>query len=238
MTKTVDDICSLFIQKTNFDIDINQFVAENNKFECFNSDIKTYSNPFISTDITTNIKTQQIVQELTNALNKNSVTEIKILKRKYENSQDFAQAKKILNTKCKELWNVYEAKNCPKEAMKALGISNQPDLDTILGNSVRYFEKDNKDTTSYIISSILNNKNMTYTIEDIHNYLIKMHQKEQCHYNLKTVEYLINKQNYTAEQLKSLGITFKEIKQVSKSLPIKKQINFLLKELEQKFNQK
>ena len=117
----------------------------------------------------------------------------------------------------KEIWNVFENKNTliklPKEAMKALGITNQPSLEFLLGNSIRYYEKDGGNTTSVTIYSILNNKNLDYTIEDVHKFLRTAAIKEKLNFNLNTVKYLITEQNYTKLNLQDLGVEQKVISQ-------------------------
>lgn len=64
-----------------------------------------------------------------------------------------------MDKKCKEIWDVFEFKKIklkiPHAAMKSLGITNQPTLEFLLGDSIHLFEKDNGNSTANIISSIL-----------------------------------------------------------------------------------
>lgn len=175
-------------------------------------------------------KIRTIAMQLAQAIDNNSVEEIKSLKKEYGNDSEFAKAKKYLDKKCKEVWNVYELKNMtvPYEAMKTLGITNQPSLDSLLFNTVKFFEKDNGNTTAKTIDSILNNKNLKYTIEDIHNYLVLMCKKERCKYNLKTLQYLVEKQNYSAAQLYELGFSQKEIFSLFKMVDIKHKVALVI----------
>ncbi|MBR1424535.1 hypothetical protein IJ579_03120 [bacterium] len=167
-------------------------------------------------------KVRQIAQKLALAIDENSVERVKLLKQEYGKNDEFVQAKKFLNEKCKQVWNVFEPyNNIPYEAMKALGITNQPTLDDLLGNSVRFFEKDNGKTTANIINSILNNPRINYTIEDIHRYLADMNFKENCKYNKETIKYLIVKQNYDDMKLEELGVNKTEFNSVLKILPFK-----------------
>ncbi|MDY6309911.1 MAG: hypothetical protein SPL70_04675 [Cyanobacteriota bacterium] len=234
MGKTVEDICNLIANNSaremNFDIEKNDAktlsssVAATNPFE-----IGGNYNPLYDFDGLYNPTERIIVQKLANAIDKNSASEIKQLKKEYGNLKEFSDARKILNQKCKEVWSVYEpVKNLPRKAMKALGITNEPELDFLLDNSVKYYEKDNSDTTSYIISSILNNKNLSYTMDEIHSYLKNMNLKSGCKYNFKTVQYLITEQNYDTQKLKDLGVEDKTITDVLKSLSLKVSLKFKL----------
>lgn len=178
-------------------------------------------------------KVRYIAQELASALDKNSVSYIKKIKQKYGNDEEFLSAKKFIDQKCKEIWNVFDSKNTvlhiPKEAMKALGITNQPKLEFMLGNSIRYYEKDCDYSTAIIISSILENKNMTYTMEDIHKFLKNTARKENLKYNTKTVSYLITEQTYNRSKLKDLGVTGDMINLVLKTLPFKIRMLYFLR---------
>lgn len=170
---------------------------------------------------------RKITTELALAIDDNNVSKIKHLKNKYGDLKEFKNARDFLNKKCKEVWNVYEPINkLPKEAMKCLGITNQPNLDFILKNNLKYYEKDNSDTTSYIITSILKNENLSYTIDDIHKYLKESNKKENVKYNFKTVKYLISEHNYSKEKLNDLGIDKQTIKLAIKELPIKFKLKF------------
>ncbi len=178
-------------------------------------------------------KTRKIAYELALAVDKNSVTEIKKIKSEYGTTKEFACAKEFLNKQCKQIWDVYENKtvkmNLPLDAMKALGITNRPDLDFLLLNSLKYYEKDNGSTTVNIISSILNNPNLNYSFEDIYAYLKMYYHKNSCKYNLKTVSYLIYKLDYSKSALTDLGVEENTIKQVVRNLPLKDRLIFLIK---------
>lgn len=229
MGKTVEDICNLFTVKVDFD---NPVVCQKkasiaDAMYDFSQDFSV-SNPYSDFK---NINMRKLTNELAIALDNNNIDKIKELKTLYGDSKEFAQAKAFLNKKCKEVWNVYSTSYIPKEAMKALGITNQPDLDFILGNSVRHFEKDNGDTTSYIIKSTLDNKNMNYTMNDIHNYLAKMHKKEKCNYNFKTVAYLISQHDYDNNKLKELGADDITVEKSLKFLNLKTKAKFLTNNL-------
>ncbi len=58
----------------------------------------------------------------------------------------------------------------PKNSMKTLGITNLPSLEFMLDESVRFYENDGGSTTVDIIRSILTNKNLDYTFEDIYEF--------------------------------------------------------------------
>jgi len=231
MGKTVEEICNVLISKhsQNLGVDFSlpekqmqktlascvccSTVNKNNPYGAFFNDENLYDN-----------LERAITMELAKALDNNSIQKIKHLKNKYGHLKEFKNAKEFLNKKCKEIWNVYDnTPNMPQEAMKCLGITNQPNLDFIFGNSLKYYEKDNSDTTSYIISSTLKNENLSYTIDDIHNYFKKSNYK----YNFKTVKYLIAEQNYSKEKLYDLKIEKETIDQALKSLPLKYRLKFL-----------
>ena len=193
---------------------------------------EVYTESFVG--FTTNVelankKLRQIAQKLARAIDNDSVQEIKNLKNEYGNTPEFNKAQKLLNQNCKTVWNVFEIKDekIPTKAMKALGITNIPNLDFLLGNSIKYFEKDNCQTTSRTIESILNNKNMNYTIKDIHNYLISKKLK----LNFNTVKYLIEKHKYTRKQLQELNVNKSIIKEALKDLTLKNSINFQFRNL-------
>ena len=97
-------------------------------------------------------------------------------------TKEFVKAKDFLNKKCKEVWDVFENKNTklnlPYEAMKTLGITNQPSLETLLADSLKYYEKDNGSTTVDVILSILANENINYTFDDVYEYLKKNNKKQ------------------------------------------------------------
>lgn len=186
-------------------------------------------------DELSNSKVRYIAQELAVALDENSVEKIKQLKAKFGNDKEFLVAKKFLNEKCEEIWNVFENKNSilnlPKEAMKTLGITNQPTLDFLLGNSIRYYEKDGGNTTAGTISSILNNKNLDYTIKDIHKFLKTTAAKEKLKFNLNTVKYLILEQNYTKFNLQDLGIEQKIISEAVRNISFNNKFKYYLRNL-------
>jgi hypothetical protein len=171
-----------------------------------------------------------ITQKLADAIDQNSPYKIKQLKEEYGHLKEFANAKKYLNQKSKEIWNVYaKQKNVPKDAMKALGISNCPDLDSLLYSCIKCFEQDGKNTTAIAIDSILNNENMSYTMEDIHKYLETMHKSKAVEYNFNTIRYLIYKHHYEREKLASLGVEKEMLNKVLKDLPLKIRLKFLFK---------
>ncbi len=175
-------------------------------------------------------KVRKIAQKLAKAVDSNSVEEVKRLKEEFRNEKEFVKAKKFLNDKCKQIWNVYDnPTNVPKAAMKSLGITNQPTLEFLLDNCVKYFEKDGGNATAKTIESILNNKNMDYTIEDICKYLIDKNSKEGCNYNPQTVKYLIQKHDYDVEHLIQLGVSKDEIKEILKSVPLKQRVKYSFK---------
>jgi len=173
-------------------------------------------------------QTRSIAQELAQAINQNSAEQIKNLKYKYADCKEFVKAKKFLDQKCKTVWDVFgtEIRNLPSNALKALGITNQPTLEFLLGDSVKYFEKTNGTMTVQIIEKILNNKNMSYTMEDIHKYLAQVFNKENIKYNSKTAEYLVTKHSYNKQKLSELGINPKE---ALKNISMTEQIKYLLK---------
>ena len=139
---------------------------------------------------------------------KDAVNDIKYLKLKYGNEKEFKAAKEYLNRKAKEVWDVFENRNTkitvPKNSMKTLGITNLPSLEFMLGESVRFYENDGGSTTVDIIRSILKNKNLDYTFEDIYEFLLSAHKKYCCDYNLKTVTYLISWLDCDIEKLSAL----------------------------------
>ena len=186
-----------------------------------------------------NAKVRYIAQELAEAIDRNSVSRIKELKYEFGKDAEFITAKKFLNKKCKEIWNVFDSKDekleIPNEAMMSLGISNKPDLEFLLGDSVRFYEKDGSDTTGRIIASILNNKNLSYTINDIHNFLKKLHIKENCKYNLKTVSYFMQEHDYDEIKLKDLGICKDDIGKVFGSFTAGSKSKYVVKILKRKF---
>ncbi len=187
-----------------------KFFSKINDIENDLSKVYFCFNDIIINEELSNRKVREIAFELAQAIDENSVEKVKALKNKYGNEKEFATAKNFLNKKCKEVWDVFETKNkvikAPYEAMKILGITNRPNLSFVLEDSLRYYEKNNNSTSANIISNILKNKNLSYSMEDIHNFLKKMHEKENINYNFKTVSYLISEQNYDREKLTQLGV--------------------------------
>lgn len=177
--------------------------------------------------------TCKIVTELASAIDKNDVIKVKELKQQYQDKKEFVKAKDFLNKKCKEVWDVFENKttklNPPYEAMKALGITNQPSLEVLLADSLKYYEKDNGSTTVDVILSILANENINYTFEDVYEYLKKNNKKEKYKYNLITVSYLATKLEYDEMKLGDLGIEQNIVKKLFKSLSVKDKIKCIWK---------
>lgn len=174
-------------------------------------------------------KIRTLIYELANAVDKNSVSEIKNLKKLYGTSKEFAKAKSFLNDKCKEVWNVFDNKKTklqlPHAAMQALGITNQPDLSFLLDNSLKHFEKQNSAATVDIIKSVLNNVNIEYSFEDIAKYLKNAHQKRNFEYNPRTVEFLAVSVNFKKKKLDYMEISPKQINNIFKGLTVKEKFN-------------
>lgn len=204
-----------------------QYLSKINDVENDLSGISFGFQNIIINDELSNKKVRQIALELAEAIDKNADNKVKELKIKYGNEKEFTTAKKFLNQKCKEVWDVFNSKNkklnIPYKAMKALGITNQPSLEFLLANSLNFYEKNNTNATSQIISNILNNENLTYKIEEIHTYLKKSYEKDCVKCNLKTVEYLITKQNYDKQKLEEIGIE----KDILKELSLKTKFKYL-----------
>ena len=237
MGKTVEEICNVLISKHSNNLEINfsvpEYTAKKTLASCICCSPLNKNNPysaFFSDDNLYDSIERAITTELAQAIDNNSVEKIKHLKNKYGHLKEFKNAKEFLNKKCKEVWNVYEKNTkIPQEALKCLGITNQPDLDFIFGNSLKYYEKDNSEIISYIISSTLKNENLSYSMNDIHKYLKEMNKKSKYKCNFKTVQYLIKEQNYTKEQLADLGIIKEDIKKAIKELTLKQKIEFYLR---------
>ncbi len=178
-------------------------------------------------------KVRHLAEELAIAIDNNCVWRIKDLKKEYGNLKEFSLAKDFLNKKCKEVWNVFDSKikNIPHEAMKALGITNKPDLETILGDSVRFYEKDGGNSTARIIASILSNENLDYSISDVHKFLKLAYKKEKFNCNLTTIEYLITSQNYDKYKLFDLGVGKLSIYKTYKGLSFKNKCRFIFNNL-------
>lgn len=178
-------------------------------------------------------KVRHLAEELAVAIDNNCVWRVKDLKKEYGSTKEFSLAKDFLNKKCKEVWNVLDlkAKNIPHEAMKTLGITNKPDLEVLLGDSVRFYEKDGGNSTARIIATILSNENLDYSIGDIHKFLKLYHEKEKFSCNLKTIEYLISSQNYDKYKLFDLGVGKLSIYKVYKGLSFKNKCKFIFNNL-------
>lgn len=178
-------------------------------------------------------KTYEIARQLAIAIDNNSVIEIKRLKYEYGQYPQFAIAKEFLNKKCKIVWDVFQSKNkqlnVPKDAMKALGISNIPSLQFMLDESLKFYEKDNGSTTVDIILSILNNPNLDYTFEDIFDYLAARRAKSDIKFNMITVSFVAKNLDYNFQKIKMLEIDKNELKIVFKNLPIKEKFKNLPK---------
>ena len=178
-------------------------------------------------------KVYNLAIKLAKAIDKNSVIEIKQIKQQYGSTEEFAKAKDFLNKKCKQIWDVFENKHTkmmiPQQAMRALGITNKPSLEFLLGESLRFYEKDNGSTTVNIIKSILNNPNIDYSFEEIFNYLKTMYKLEKCRYNFVTVRYLVEMVNYSEKELNLIGVDKIYIKEIFKGLSIKDKLIYLLK---------
>lgn len=178
-------------------------------------------------------KAMDIARKLAYAIDRDSANDIRYLKTKYGNQKEFGAAKEYLNRKAKQVWDVFENRkkmiSVPKKAMKALGITNLPSLEFMLDESVKYFEKDGGSTTVDIIRSILTNKNLDYSFEDIYNYLSVAQKKYCVEYNLKTVTYLIEWLDCDVEKLSALGIDNKTIMKALESFSLKAKLKYLFK---------
>ena len=232
MGKTVEEICNDIINNRG-----EKMPKFKHTSRTLSSCVRTnnFNNPYMSPALYSNDGLYDrleliITQKLASAIDQNSPYQIRQIKEQYGHLKEFANAKKFLNHKSKEIWNVYaNPDNIPKEAMKALGITNCPDLDSLLYNCLKYFEKEDRDTTSLAIATILKNKNMPYNMDDIHKYLESMHKNKGINYNFNTVKYLIYEHNYDTEKLKSLGIKKETISKAVKTLPLKYRLKFLFK---------
>lgn len=178
-------------------------------------------------------KAMDIAVKLAVAIDKDSVNDIKYLKSKYGLEKEFVFAKEYLNRKAKQVWDVFENRNkkmtVPRQSMKTLGITNLPSLEFMLGESVKYFEKDGSSTTVDIICSILANKNLEYTFDDIYEYLLLAQKKYCCEYNLKTVTYLIQQLDCDLKKLSALGIEENTIKMALESFSLRTKLKYLFK---------
>ncbi|MBQ8460671.1 hypothetical protein IJ541_11315 [bacterium] len=191
----------------------------------------------IINDELSNKLTFQIAYKLAQAIDKNSIIDIKKIKYEYGKTKEFANAKEFLNKKCKEIWNIYENKSSkleiPVEAMKTLGITNKPSLDFLLENSLNFYEKDNRSTTVDIINSILENKNLDYNFNDIYNYLVNFYRKKRCKYNFLTAQYMAENLDYNKTKLDLLGIDKNLSDKIFKTLSFTNKIKYIIKN---KFN--
>ncbi len=226
------------------DVDIFDYQAQTLS-ACVNyfSDVPEYENTGITfgmgnfslNEEMTDKTVQKIAGKLALAVDHNSVEEVKSIKKEFGHLEEYKKAKELLNEKCKVVWSVFNPiSNIPTEAMKTLGISNKPTLDFLLGNSVRFFEKSDTATTSLIISNTLNNKNLNYTMEEIHSYLAGMHRKEGCKYNLHTIQYLICEHNYNEKKLSELGISKNEINLTLKNMKINDKTKYIFENTKHK----
>ena len=184
-------------------------------------------------DELTDKKVYEIASQLAHAIDKNSAVEVKRIKYEYGDTQEFAAAKDFLNKQCKQVWDVFENKNVemkvPKEAMKALGITNKPSLESLLHDSIQFFEKDDGSITTNLISLILDNKNLDYSFDEIFEYLKLKHNREKCNYNFTTVKYLAEKLDYDMEKVALLCADIDLLKSIFDSLSIKEKIRYILK---------
>lgn len=184
-------------------------------------------------DELTDKKVYEIASQLALAIDKNSVTEVKRIKYEYGDTHEFAAAKDFLNKQCKQVWDVFENKNIemkvPKEAMKALGITNKPSLESLLNDSIQFFEKDGGSITTNLISLILENKNLDYSFDEIFEYLKTKFRKENCKYNFTTVKYLAEKLDYDMEKVSLLCVDIDLLKKIFDSLSVKEKFKYILK---------
>lgn len=178
-------------------------------------------------------KAMDIAVKLAMAIDKNSPEEVRFLKAQYGSTKEFASAKEYLDRKAKQVWDVFYNRDkkmrVPKEAMKTLGVTNLPSLEFMLGDSVRLFEKDGSSTTVDTIRSILTNKNLDYTFEDIYKYLLFAHKKYCCFYNLKTVTYLIEWLDCDVEKLAALGVDDETITKALQAFSFTAKLKYLFK---------
>ncbi len=178
-------------------------------------------------------KAMDIALKLAQAIDKDCVNDVKYLKNKYGNDKEFSSAKEYLNRKAKQVWDVFENRNknmnVPRNSMKTLGITNIPSLNFMLEESVRFFENDGGSTTVDVIRSILTNKNLNYSVDDIYEYLLFAHKKHCCDYNLKTVTYLITLLDCDTRKLSALGVEDKTIMTALQSFSLKAKLKYLFK---------
>lgn len=213
----------------------DRFVKNNRPVQSLASSVSSFkTNPFgvlvLDCDLPDK-KAMNIALKLAQAIDKDAVNDIKYLKLQYGREKEFSAAKEYLNRKAKEVWDVFENRNkkmnVPKKSMKALGITNLPSLEFMLGESVRFYENDGGSTTVDIIRSILTNKNLDYTFDDIYKFLLNAHNKYCCDYNLKTVTYLISWLDCDVEKLSALGIEKKTIMRALEDFPFMTKLKYL-----------
>lgn len=184
-------------------------------------------------DDLSNAKVRSIALQLAEAIDRNSVSEVKRIRTEYGNTKEFLKARDFLNKKCKDVWNVYEGNyektEVPYDALKVLGISNQPSLESMLGDSLKFYEKDNGSTTVDIIRTILSNPKMNYTFDDIYRFLKSAYQKDKCRYNFKTVSYLTMQLEADEKSLNDLGIEKSVVDNVLKTFPFKQRVLYMFK---------
>ena len=232
MGKTVEEICNEIINNRGEKLPKFKRTSRNlsNCLNCNNPNNPYGNIALYSYEGLYDRLERMIVEKLASAIDKNSAYDIKMLKDEYGHFKEFASAKNYLNRKCKEIWNVYTPlKDVPKDAMKALGISNCPDLDSLLYSCLKFFESENKMMTVNAISSILNNDNMPYNMDEIHKYLEMMHKTRAIKYNFNTVKYLISEHNYDKEKLETLGVEKETLDMALKDLPLKIRLKFMFK---------
>jgi hypothetical protein len=204
-------------------------ISKYNLSSCIKYIYLDFNNNLYINDELPNKLSAQIAFELAQAIDENSVEKVKQIKQKYLNTKEFLFAKDFLNKKCKEVWSVYDKKIpanlIPKAAMKTLGITNQPTLEFLLADSLKFYEKDNGSTTVEIISSILKNEKLQYSFQDIYGYL----KKNKTHYNMVTTSYLCEKLDYDPKKLLPLGIDKQATLQTFKNLSLKNKLKYLQK---------
>ena len=232
LEKNISPVLDFAVNKRKIPKTLTESVKYFSKINDIENDLSGISFGFANyslNDEMSNQRVRKIALMLAKAIDENSVEKIKELKKQYGNEKEFAMAKKFLDKKCKEIWDVFEFKKIklkiPYAAMKTLGITNQPTLEFLLGDSVRLFEKDNGNSTANIITSILKNENLTYKMEDIHKFL----KKENGHYNFRTAAYLISEQNYNRRKLLELGVKKDTVEQALKIISVRAKLRYCLR---------
>jgi hypothetical protein len=197
---------------------------------CVNSFYMSKDFGWIFNNEFSNKKALKIALQLASAIDKNSPKEIQELKLKFGDSKEFAQAKNFLNKQCKQVWNIDNSnKTLPKEAMKALGITNKPSLEFFFEDSLKLYEKENGSTTVEIIKMILKNKNLEYSFEDICKFLKLYSNKNNYKLNDITATYLLKEFDYNKSKLLEFNISEEQLKNIIKTFPILTQIKIFLK---------